>query len=68
MTSYTILESPLGYFEVLLGTQLMGQFPNRDLAERYAKNLEWGGHAERVLRSVYYDAETNQILDGEPNA
>lgn len=68
MTSYTIQKTPNGFYEVFLGTQLMGQLPDRDQAERFAKTLEWGGHAQRILASTYYDAETNTIKDGETNA
>ena len=64
MTSYTIRKTPNGFYEVLLGTQLMGQLPDHDQAERFAKTLEWGGHAERVLRNTYYDSTDNTIKDG----
>ena len=64
MTSYTIQESPLGTYALLLGTQLIIQSTDRTDCERMKATLEDSTHAERVLRNTYYDAETNTIRDG----
>lgn len=63
MTAYTIQESPLGTFALLLGTQLIMQATDREDCERVETALEHRGHAERVLRSVRYNPETNSIED-----
>lgn len=63
MTSYTIQESPLGTYALLLGTQLLMQSTNRADCERVMTALEHRGHAERILRSVKYNAENNTIED-----
>lgn len=63
MTSYTIQESPLGTFALLLGTQLIIQSSDREDCERVRDALEHRGHAERILRSVKYNAENNTIED-----
>ena len=64
MTSYTIQESPLGTYALLLGTQLIMQATTREDCERVKTALEDSTHAQRVLKATYYDAETNQIRDG----
>lgn len=64
MTSYTIQESPLGTFALLLGTQLIIQSTDRTDCERMKATLENSTHAERVLRNTYYDADSNEIRDG----
>lgn len=64
MTSYTIQESPLGTFALLLGTQLIMQSTSREDCERVMTAFENSTHAERVLRNTYYDAQTNTIRDG----
>lgn len=63
MTSYTIQESPLGTYALMLGTQLIMQASDREDCERVMTGLEHRGHAERVLRSVRYNPETNSIED-----
>lgn len=63
MTSYTIQESPLGTYTLLLGTQLIMQASNRAECVRVRDALDDRGHAERVLRSVKYNAENNTIED-----
>lgn len=68
MSAYTIQESPLRTFALMLGTQLIMQASNREDCERVKTGLEHRGHAQRVLRNTYYDAETNTIKDGETNA
>lgn len=64
MTTYTIQESPLGTFALLLGNQLIMQSTNREDCERVKTALENSTHAQRVLRAVHYDADTNEIRDG----
>ena len=68
MTSYTIQESPLGTYALLLGTQLIMQASDREDCERVKTGLEHRGHAQRILASTYYDAETNSIEDRKNNA
>lgn len=70
--TYRIELSPLGTFSLILGNQLIMQAGNPDnpeLAradcERVRDVLQDRGHAERVLRSVRYNAETNSIEDGQ---
>ena len=63
MTSYTIQESPLGTYALLLGTQLIMQATDREDCERVKTGLEHRGHAERVLRSVQFNVQTNSIED-----
>ena len=64
MSSYTIQESPLGTFALLLGTQLIIQSSDREDCERVMTALENSTHAQRVLRAVHYDADSNEIRDG----
>lgn len=64
MSAYTIQESPLGTYALLLGTQLIMQSTNREDCERVKTALENSTHAQRVLRAVHYDAKTNEIRDG----
>lgn len=64
MTSYTIQESPLGTYALMLGTQLIMQSTNREDCERVMTALENSTHAQRVLRAVHYDADSNEIRDG----
>lgn len=64
MTAYTIQESPLGTFALLLGTQLILQSSDREDCERVMTALENSTHAQRVLRAVHYDADSNTIRDG----
>ena len=64
MTSYTIQESPLGTFALLLGTQLIMQASDREDCERVKTALENSTHAQRVLRAVHYDRDSNEIRDG----
>ena len=64
MSAYTIQESPLGTFALLLGTQLIMQASDREDCERVKTALENSTHAERVLRNTYYDAGSNEIRDG----
>ena len=64
MTSYTIQESPLGTYALLLGNQLIMQATNREDCERVKTALENSTHAQRVLRNTYYDADSNEIRDG----
>ena len=64
MTSYTIQESPLGTYALLLGTQLIIQSSDREDCERVMTALENSTHAQRVLRAVHYDADSNEIRDG----
>ena len=64
MSSYTIQESPLGTFALMLGTQLIMQASDREDCERMKTSFENSTHAERVLRNTYYDANTNEIRDG----
>ena len=64
MTAYTIQESPLGTFALMLGTMLIMQATDREDCKRVKTALEDSTHAQRVLRNTYYDAETNQIKDG----
>lgn len=58
MTTYTIQESPLGTFALMLGSQLIIQSINRADCERMKATLEDSTHAERVLRNA------NEIRDG----
>lgn len=64
MTTYTIQESPLGTYALMLGTQLIMQASDREDCERVKTALENSTHAERVLRNTYYDANSNEIRDG----
>lgn len=64
MTAYTIQESPLGTYALLLGTQLIMQASNREDCERVMTALENSTHAQRVLRAVHYDRDSNEIRDG----
>ena len=63
MTTYTIQESPLGTYALMLGTQLIMQATDRADCVRVRDALDDRGHAERVLRSVHYNPETNSIED-----
>ena len=69
--TYRIEDSPLGTYALMLGSQLIMQAGNPDNPElayaecvRVRDALDDRGHAERVLRSTYYDRDTNQINDG----
>ena len=64
MTAYTIQESPLGTFALMLGTQLIMQATERADCERVKTGLEDSTHAQRVLTATYYDATDNTIKDG----
>lgn len=64
MSAYTIQESPLGTFALLLGTQLIIQSTDRTDCERMKATLEDSTHAQRVLKATYYDADSNTIRDG----
>ena len=64
MSTYTIQESPLGTFALLLGTQLIIQSTDRTDCERMKATLEDSTHAQRVLRNVHYDRDSNEIRDG----
>ena len=64
MTSYTIQESPLGTYALMLGTQLIMQATDKAECERVKAGLEHRGHAQRILASTYYDADSNEIRDG----
>ena len=64
MSTYTIQESPLGTYALMLGTMHIMQATNRESCERVRDALQDRGHAERVLRNTYYDAETNTIRGG----
>lgn len=64
MSTYTIQESPLGTYALLLGAQLLMQSTNREDCERVKTALENSTHAQRVLRAVHYDADSNEIRDG----
>lgn len=64
MSSYTIQESPLGTYALLLGTQLIIQSTDRTDCERMKATLEDSTHAQRVLRAVHYDRDSNEIRDG----
>lgn len=64
MSYYTIQESPLGTFALLLGTQLIIQSSDREDCERVKTALENSTHAQRVLRAVHYDRDSNTIRDG----
>lgn len=64
MTTYTIQESPLGTYALMLGTQLIMQAAERADCERVKTALEDSAHAQCVLRNTYYDATDNTIKDG----
>lgn len=64
MSSYTIQESPLGKFELMLGNQLLIQSTDREDCERVKAGFENSTHVQRVLRNTYYDANSNEIRDG----
>lgn len=64
MSDYTIQESPLGTYALMLGTQLILQATSREDCERVMTALENSTHAQRVLRNTYYDANSNEIRDG----
>lgn len=64
MSSYTIQESPLGTFALTINNQLIIQSTDRTDCERVMTALEHRGHAERVLKATYYDANSNEIRDG----
>lgn len=68
--TYRIEESPLGAYALYLNQQLIMQAGNPDNPElayaecvRVRDVLQDRGHAERVLRSVRYNAENNTIED-----
>ena len=68
--TYRIEESPLGTYALMLGQMLIMQAGNPDNPElayaecvRVRDVLQDRGHAERVLRSVKYNAENNTIED-----
>lgn len=63
MTTYTIQESPLGTYALLLGTQLIMQATSRAECVRVRDVLQDRGHAERVLGAVKYNAENDTIED-----
>lgn len=64
MSTYTIQESLLGTYALLLGTQLIMQASDREDCERMKTSFENSTHAERVLRNTYYDRDSNEIRDG----
>lgn len=64
MSTYTIQESPLGTYALMLGTMLIIQSTDRTDCERMKASLEDSTHAQRVLRAVHYDANSNEIRDG----
>lgn len=71
MSAYTIQESPLGTYALMLGQQLIIQAGNPDNPElayaecvRVRDVLQDRGHAERVLANTYYDSADNTIKDG----
>ena len=64
MSTYTIQESPLGTYALMLGSQLIMQATNCEDCERVKTTLEDSTHAQRVLKTTYYDADTNEIRDG----
>lgn len=49
MTSYTIQESPLGTYALMLGTQLIMQATERADCERVKTGLEHRGHDKTNL-------------------
>lgn len=68
--TYRIEESPLGTYALMLNQQLIMQAGNPDNPElayaecvRVRDVLQDRGHAERVLRSVRFNAENNTIED-----
>lgn len=68
--TYHIEESPLGTYALTLGSQLIMQAGNPDNPElayaecvRVRDVLDDRGHAERVLRSVQFNVQTNSIED-----
>lgn len=64
MSAYTIQESPLGTFALLLGTQLIMQATDKAECVRVKTALEDSTHAQRVLKATYSDASSNEIKDG----
>lgn len=63
MSSYQITET-LGTFALTINNQLIAQATDRATLERMKTSFENSTHAQRVLRAVHYDAETNEIRDG----
>lgn len=61
--TYRIEESPLGTYALYLGQALIMQATSRAECVRVRDVLQDRGHAERVLRSVRYNAENNTIED-----
>jgi len=49
MSAYTIQESPLGTYTLMLGNQLIMQATNREDCERVKTGLEHRGHDKRNL-------------------
>lgn len=63
MSDYQITET-LGTFALTINNQLIAQATDQVTLERMKTSFENSTHAQRVLRSVHYDAETNEIRDG----
>lgn len=60
MSAYTIQESPLGTYALLLGNQLMAQASERVDCERVKTAFENSNHAERAEQN----ANSNTTRDG----
>lgn len=63
MSSYQITET-LGTYALTINNQLIAQASDQATLERMKTTFENSTHAERVLRSVHYDADSNEIRDG----
>ena len=61
--TYTIQESPLGTYALMLNQQLIMQATSRVECVRVRDVLQDRGHAERVLGAVEYNSENNTIED-----
>ena len=63
MSDYQITEH-LGCFALTINNQRIAQATDRATLERMKTSFENSTHAQRVLRAVHYDADTNEIRDG----
>lgn len=60
MTDYTIQESPLGTYALIINNQLMAQATDRATLERMKTSFENSNHAQRAEQN----ANNNTIRDG----
>lgn len=62
---YKLTREPNGIYRLTIGQILIGQATSPEELKAIARALNHRDHAKRVLRNTCYDAQTNEIKDGE---